>query len=541
MSENEGGNPTPLAPAPLPEPDVDQSSHWLPSLVWLIPLLAALVGVALVAKSLLDQGPTVTVTFLTGEGLEPGKTKVKYKDVEIGVVKTIKLDHDLSKVRVTIDMSKDAERFTAKDTRFWVVRPHVGASGVSGLSTLLSGAYIGVDAGRADDNASEFTGLENTPAVTGDQKGRLYTLHTGSLGSIDVGTPVYYRRIKVGQVVAFALDQTGNGISVTAFVDEPYQRYVGKNTRWWHASGVDLRVDSSGFKLNTQSLAALVTGGIAFGSDTGQAPDTAAPAGSSFNLAPDRASAMRDPDGPAITTVFYFDQSLRGLSPGATVDFRGIVLGEVHSVGVEFDPVKKSFRMPVTVELYPGRLGRAFQKSIAQQENSSHDMLERMVSHGLRAQLRNGNLLTGQLYVALDFFPNAAPAKLDLSQNPIEVPTVPNSLDELQNQVASIARKLDKMPFEEIGANLNTSLKSANALFKKLDGEVVPEMTDTLGAARKTFGSAERVLQQDSPLQSDLRQALQQLNLTLQSLNALSDYLERHPESLIRGKKGEQK
>jgi len=543
MSENE--NAAPPAPPP-PEPQVQKASRWLPSLVWLIPLLAALIGVALVAKSIIDQGETVTVSFRSGDGLEPGKTKVKYKDVDIGLVRTISLSRDLSKVLVTIEMSKGASRFTSADSRFWVVRPRIGASGVSGLGTLLSGAYIGVDAGKSEETSKEFVGLEKPAQVAGDEKGSAYTLHSDNLGSVDVGSPIFYRRIQVGQVTSFDLDEKGRGVKMNVFITAPYDQYVGQNTRWWHASGVDVRLDSSGFKVNTQSLAAVLVGGIAFESMTGQKPDTVAKAGSDFLLAADQASALREPDGTPITTVLYFDQSLRGLSPGAPVDFRGIVMGEVRSVGVEFDPVKKSFRMPVTVDMYPARLGRSFQKTIAddQDRNAGPLVLERMVSRGLRGQLRTGNLLTGQLYVALDFFPNAAKVAVDVTQYPMEVPTVPNSLDELQTQLSSIARKLDKVPFEEIGTNLRETLKSANILLKQLDAQVVPEMKETLGAARKTFSTADQLLQKDSPVQSDLREALQQLTQTMQSLNALSDYLERHPESLIRGKpekKGEQK
>ena len=313
---------------------------------------------------------------------------------------------------------------------------------------------------------------------------------------------------------------------------------MGKNTRWWHASGVDLQLDSGGFKLNTQSVAAMLVGGIGFESVTGRKPDTVAAAGTEFPLAADQARAMREQDGAPITTVFYFNQSLRGLSPGAPVDFRGIVLGEVRSVGVEFDPVKKDFRMPVTVDMYPGRLGRRFQETVTDEKdrNAGPLVLERMVSHGLRGQLRTGNLLTGQLYIALDFFPNAAQVKLDMNAYPVEVPTVPNALDELQAQIASIARKLDKVPFDQIGNNLRDSLKSADNLFKKVDSQLVPELQSTLGEARQTFGAAQQVLQQDSPVQSDLRSALQQLTQTLQSLNELSDYLQRHPEALIRAK-----
>jgi paraquat-inducible protein B len=536
MPENEGGQP------PLHEPHVEKASRWLPSLVWLIPLLAALIGAGLVVKSFIDRGPTVTVSFRSGDGLEPGKTKVKFKDVDIGLVRSISLSRDLSKVLVTIDMSKEASRFTAIDTRYWVVRPRIGASGVSGLNTLLSGSYIGVDAGKSEETKSEFTGLEQAPQVAFDEKGSYFTLHGETLGSIDVGSPIFYRRIPVGQVAAYDLETKGRGINMKVFVKSPYDQYVGKGTRWWHASGVDVRLDSNGFKVNTQSLAALLVGGIAFESMNGQKPATAAPTGSEFLLAADQASALREPDGPPITTVLYFDQSLRGLSQGASVDFRGIVLGEVRSVGVEFDPVKKSFRMPVTVDMYPARLGRAFQKTVDEDQRNSagSQVLERMVARGLRGQLRTGNLLTGQLYVALDFFPNAAPVKLDLSKETVELPTVPNSLDELQTQLASIARKLDKVPFDEIGVNLRDTLKSANVLLKQLDAQVVPEMKDTLGAARKTFATADQILQKDSPVQSDLREALQQLTQTMQSLNALSDYLERHPESLLRGKGSKQ-
>jgi paraquat-inducible protein B len=532
MSDNENGQ------SPLPEPEVEQPSRWLPSLVWLIPLLAAIIGLTLVVRAVLEQGPTVTVSFRSADGLEPGKTKVKYKDVDIGLVKTITLGSDLSKVLVTIDMTKEAKRFTATDTRFWVVKPRIGASGVTGLNTLLSGSYIGVDAGKSEETTHEFTGLEKPPQVTRDEKGTSFVLHGESLGSIDVGSPIFYRRIQVGQVTGFDLDQQGRGVRMSVFIAAPYDQYVGKNSRWWHASGVDVRLDSSGFKINTQSLAALLVGGIAFESVSGQKPSAPAPANSEFLLAADQASALREPDGVAVTTVLYFDQSLRGLSAGASVDFRGIVLGEVRSVGVEFDPVKKSFRMPVTVDMYPARLGRSFAQTIGTNEDRSvgTQVLERMVARGLRGQLRTGNLLTGQLYVALDFFPNAAPAKIDTTQEVVELPTVPNSLDELQTQVSSIARKLDKVPFEEIGKNLRDTLKSADVLMKRLDAQVVPELKDTLAAARKTFHEADELLQKDSPAQSDLRQALQQVTQTMQSLDALADYLERHPEALIRGK-----
>lgn len=533
-----GGPPSgPELPPELPEPVAARRGGWLPSLVWLVPLIAALIGIALVVKSVVDRGPIINISFSTAEGLEPGKTKVKYKDVDIGAVKTIRLSRDHSRVLVEVELTKEAENFAVEDTKFWIVRPRIGASGVSGLSTLLSGSYIGVDAGRSHEAQSEFVGLEKPPAVTGDQRGRRYTVRGASLGSLDIGSPVYYRRVQVGQVVAFSLDKDGTGVTIEVFVNAPYDQYVGTNSRWWHASGVDLRLDSSGLKLNTQSLATVIVGGLAFQSPPGEAVGEVATDDSVFRLAGNEADAMREPDGPPLTIVMNFNQSLRGLSPGATVDFRGIELGEVTQIGVEYDPLARNFTMPVTMNLFPDRLGKQFRETIARGGPSAgKDLLGKLVAHGLRGQLRTGNLLTNQLYVAVDIFPNAARASVDVNHTPIVLPTVPNTLEELQVQVADIAKKLDKIPFDEISQNLNGTLKNANNLFKQLDTELAPQARDTLAAARQTFGTAQAALQQDSPLQSDMHQALNQLTQTLQSLNALADYLERHPESLLRGK-----
>lgn len=522
------------------EPVISTKSSWLPSLVWLVPLIAALIGIGLVIKSVRERGPEITISFRNAEGLEPGKTQVKYKDVEIGMVKTIKLSKDLSRVLVNVQLKKEAEDFAVKSSRFWVVRPRVGASGVSGLGTLLSGAYIGADAGRSQDTETDFTGLETPPAVTADQKGAQYVLRGDSLGSIDIGSPVYYRRVLVGQVVGFSLDKDGTGVTFNVFVNAPYDQYVGTNSRWWQASGVDLRLDSSGFKLNTQSLATVILGGIAFQSPPGQGNGDTAPNNTVFRLGSDQADAMREPDGEPLQVVMNFNQSLRGLAVGAPVDFRGIVLGEVTHIGIDFDPKTKNFRMPVTANIYPERLGRRFRETIESKgEPARREILERLVQHGLRGQLRTGNLLTSQLYVSLDFFPKAPAVKIDQSRVPAELPTVPNTLDELQLQVADIAKKLDKVPFDQIGANLNHALANADKLFRQLDTEVAPQARDTLSAAKQTFSTAEATLQQDSPLQSDVRGALKELTRTLQSLNALSDYLERHPESLLKGKPGD--
>ncbi len=551
MSEQEpSSSPVPRAaeaPAAPPAPKVVRRRDWMPSLVWLIPIVAALVGITLVARILMQRGPEIVLTFKTAEGLEAGKTAVKYKDVQIGMVQSLRLARDRSHVRVTVQLTKEADGFTASDTRYWVVRPRLDTSGISGLGTLLSGAYIGADAGVSEDSSSEFTGLEVPPIVTRDASGQQYLLRAADIGSLDVGSPVYFRRIKVGQVAAYELDGDGRGVTLRVFVNAPYDKFVGVNTRFWHASGLDVSLSASGVKLRTQSLATILLGGIAF-----QAPESemgpVAKENTEYALAEDEPTAMKPPDGPSQTMLMYFNQSLRGLSPGAAVDFRGVVIGEVKSIGVEFDRAEREFRMPVLVQVYPDRLRRRAGEMPAESRFTQEQRLQFLIGKGLRAQLRNGNLLTGQMYIALDFFPKEPTLKVDVSKSPIELPTVSGSLEDLQSQVQEIAAKVNKIPFEELGkdmrvslATLNKTLSGAEQLAKTLNNDVSPEITAALKDVRKTVDSANKTLSEDSPLQQDVRQTLQELTRAAGSVRVLTDYLERHPESLLRGKPDDKK
>ncbi|MGN5478935.1 PqiB family protein [Cupriavidus basilensis] len=532
----------PPAPSGLPQPERRKRARWLPSLVWLIPIVAAVVGISLLVHTLASRGPEITVTFRSAEGLTPGKTAVRYKDVDIGLVKSVRLAHDRSHVLAIIDLTKDAESFAVADTRFWVVRPRFAASGVSGLETLLSGAYIGVDAGKSTESTREFKGLEAPPVVTSDSSGKQFVLRALDLGSLDIGSPVYYRRVQVGQVVAFQLDPNGRDITLRVFVNKPYDRLVNADTRFWHASGVDLKLDASGLKLSTQSLVTVLLGGVAFQAPEGTSATDGAAENTQFLLAADQAEAMKEPEELAPTlAVLNFDQSVRGLSPGAPVDFRGVIVGQVRSIGIEFQRDKKAFRMPVVVELYPSRMG--FRERDVQDTNRRHEIIAGLLKRGMRAQLRTGNLLTGQLYVALDFFPKAPPANVDLNAPIPEFATTPGTFDQLQAQVGDIVNRIDKVPFDQIGqdlrksvAALNVTLASADELVKQLNGDVAPQVLAALQDARKTLSTANGTLSSDAPLQQDTRRMMQELTRTATSLRILTDYLERHPEALLRGK-----
>lgn len=537
-----------LESAQPPQPERHQRRRWGLSVIWIVPLVAALATIVLVVRNAINSGPAITITFETAEGVEAGKTELRYKDVVIGKVKELELSEDHQHVTLHVDLSNSAKHVAVADTRFWVERPRVGIGGISGIGTLLSGAYIGVDIGSSSEPKKAFKGLEKPPAVTHDQKGRRFILHASDAGSLAIGAPLYFRKLPVGSVVASDLDQDGKGVTVQVFVDAPYDHFVTGKTRFWNASGVDISLGASGFKLDAQSLATVVAGGIAFESVNYKGADKAgekhdespADENAEFQLYHDESAATAPPDGDPIAVRMRFRQSTRGLTVGAPVDFRGITLGSVRSILLDFDEQRKDFYTDVVADIFPERLGPAFHTLEAIRKRSAISrpgMLEYMVDDGLHAQLRSGNILTGQLFIGFDFIKPAKPFKGDTNSAELEIPTAPGNLQELQTQVQDIARKLDAVPFDEIGTNLRDTLKSANSLLKQMDKDLVPEAKETLSNARQSIESLnESVLAPNAPLQLDARKTLEQLNRAASSFRTLSDYLEQHPESLIRGK-----
>jgi paraquat-inducible protein B len=551
--------PAAVAPEPAPPvrnvPNVPQAVvaprwHAAPWLVWLIPVIAAAIGGWILFHSISTRGPVITIEFKNADGLEAGKTKIKYKEVDIGDVKSIALTKDRSHVIVTAQLAKGSESFLREDTRFWVVRPRIGAGGISGLSTLLSGSYIGLDAGKSEEERDEFVGLDVAPLVLTDLPGRRFILHADHMGSLDVGSSIYFRRIEVGQVVAYELDKQGKGVLIHVFINAPYDQYVTNNTRFWNASGVEVSMDAAGFKVQTESLASIIAGGIAFQTPPDLPIAQAANENTPFTLYGDRDNAMKHADTEVRKMLLYFKESVRGLIPGAPVDFRGIVIGEVTNISLEYDKQEKIFLFPVEVNIYPERLRAHYRAGADRAEHTEkmdREVLDQLVAHGLRAQLQTGNYVTNMLFVALDFFPEAPQAKLNWDKQPLVLATVPGTLEELQTTMLHLSRKIDNVPVDQIAADLHKAIKSldqtlesTDKLVKQLDASVAPQARETLEQARKTLVNAERTLSSDAPVQQDLRDALREIGRSAESLRSLTDYLDKHPESLIRGKTEDQ-
>jgi paraquat-inducible protein B len=519
------------------------------ALVWLVPLIALLIGGWLAVTTILAKGPTITITFKNAEGIEAGKTRIKYKDVEIGKVTQVMLTEDLKQVVVTAELAKSFTPHLIEDTSFWVVRARVSGGSVSGLGTLLSGAYIGVDVGKSTNKQRAFAGLEIPPVIQIDTPGREFALRSDDLGSLDAGSPIFFRRLQVGQIKSYELDKDGKGVLLKVFVNEPYDKYVTTNTRFWNASGIDLQLDSSGIKLQTQSMVSIMLGGVAFGTPPDSHDRPEAEANREFSLFTNREAAMKNPETEIVKVAMIFKESVRGLAPGAPLDFRGIEIGEVTSLSADVDPVSKEVIIVAEANLYPERLRNRVRGNVALNRKMLGADTDRvdplpvlglMVERGMRGRLQIGNLLTGQLYIALDFVKDLPKASIDRSQTPLVMPTVPSSMTALQHSVASIIKKVDGMPLEQIGANLEQTLKNASALMKRLDTELTPEATKAFVEASQTLKSMERLLAAESPLQTDARETMRELTRTAQAFRVLADYLERHPEALLRGKQEDQ-
>jgi len=531
----------PLAAPDMPQPRVVQARRWHLSLVWLVPAVAIAVAASMLIRTVFLTGPRIEVEFASADGVEAGKTEVRYKEVVIGKVTSVSLRDDRKRVMVGVQLDRSAASFAVEDTTFWVVRPRIGTAGVSGLGTLFSGAYIATDSGVSNSSRSEFAGLEAPPLVLRGEPGSIFVLKADDLGSLDVGSPVYHRRTHVGRVVGYTLDSERDELSVKMFIEAPFQKLVTRQSHFWNASGIDLTINANGLTLNTQTLASVLAGGLAFENPPGVKPGPPAPENTVFTLYDDRRSALAPPDGTVVPMRMVFEQSVRGLSEGAAIDLLGIEIGKVRSVALQYDAQRKRYPAEVLADVYPLRLGGLRNALLAETAGADDaEVMRRLIGNGLRAQLRTGNLLTGQLYVALDFIPSTSRTLPSGVAGVVTIPTSPGTLSEIQPQIADIVSKVSKIPFDEIGQDLRKTLAGANAAIGQLTPEAqraLAEVQRTLTKAQGSLDSVDRnVTDPNAPVQRNVEETMVELQRTAKALRVLADYLQQHPESLLRGK-----
>jgi paraquat-inducible protein B len=541
---------------PAPEPDIQEAKRF--SIIWLIPILAALIGIWLAVKTIHETGPTVTIVFKSAEGLVPKKTEIKYKDVSVGKVETIKLSEDLSQVLVTAAMSPDVAGHLTQNTLFWIVRARVAVGEVSGIGTLLSGAYIGMSPGTNGKIVHRFEGQEKPPAISRDTKGRQFTLRAEQLGSLDIGSPVYYRQVKVGRVTNVNMAKDGSGVMLEIFVEAPYDLQVKRSSRFYNASGLDLEIGTSGVRIDTPSLASLLVGGISF--FTSGDLQTTPPAGEDqiFTLYDGRDAANAASYSYREYYLLYFHETVRGLSAGAPVEFHGIKIGEVISIRLVFDQDTLTFRIPVLIAIEPDRIEFSGELAIAE-----YKVLEKLVEKGLRAQQRIGNLLTGQCYVSLSIVEGAAPQHIKYDDIYPVLPTVPQTMEEIAATAKKLLERFNNLPLEETLGDIREAARQVKAMtgsktlesaidnidqsfsrFKQVaanfDDQTLARIDDLLARGEDLLTTANTVLGEGAPAVNNLNRLLIELQDAARAVEALADYLEQHPSAIVFGK-GNQK
>ncbi len=543
---------SPELPGDIPEAVVDAEKKGFP-VVWLLPLVAILIGGWLIFKTISEKGPEIVISFKTAESIEAGKTKLRYRDVIVGTVDNVTFSLDLSDVLVTASMEAGAERYLTENTRFWVVRPRVGAGEVSGLSTLVSGAYIAMEPSEEGRHSRNFTGLEKPPVITTDRKGTSYRLQAEKLGSLSIGSPVYFRQFEVGEVTEYKLSDDHSHVEIGIFIEAPHDQYIRTATRFWNAGGVNLEMSAAGIKLEMESLISLISGGIAFETLPGHADAPPAEKNTLFTLFDNHRESLERPITKTYPFIARFGGSVRGLNVGAPVEFRGIRVGTVKSIELGADPRDNSITVPVVlIDLEPQRLAGFRDLSSEGDRQQIQEEFERhtveRISHvvkekGLRARLQTGNLVTGQLFVDLDFFPNAEPAEVTYNGKYPEIPTLPNPLEGILAGFNKIVAKLEAAQLDDTLENLNELMKSTNSLIGTLNQNApatAAELQATLEEAHAALATLKATASPDGEIGNQLYNALAEITAAARSLRVMSEYLERHPEALLKGKPGSQ-
>lgn len=529
----------PSQAAELPEAVVESGRRF--PVIWLIPLVAFAAAVWLAVVTIRAQGPVISVRFENAEGLEAGSTKVKYKNVDVGVVDSVRLLPDLSGVVMRAAMSRDAAPHLREGTRFWVVKPRLSAGGVSGLGTLVSGAYVEMDPGSGDEQRA-FIGLETPPVVRANVAGSEYVLTADQLGSLTPGSPVGYRGLVAGEVLGYELAADKRSVDIYVFVREPYNRLVRNDTRFWNASGVDVAIGAEGVNVAIDSLQAILTGGIAFDTPLVAMDRPPAPAGTAFPLFKSQASISEAMYTEKVPYLMHFDGSVRGLAAGAPVEFRGLKVGAVEDVSLVFDPDRVTVRVPVIAQLEPQRI--AVMGEV--EPMPPYDVMDKLIDRGLRAQLRPGNLLTGQLVVALDFYPDSPHAEFKRGGRYPELPTIPSDLETITRSLTDLFAKIGELPLEPLVADARSAVQAMEKLMTSTDFQrsatSLRQAADAAKAAlaqtEATLGALEGMVGPDSALRYDLAAMLADMRDAARSLRVFTDYLDRHPEALLRGKPG---
>ncbi len=521
---NEPDNNSNDIPEPVTSPAKRRPSL---SMVWIVPLVAAILALWLTYRHYEDLGPLVTIAFETAEGIEAGRTPIRRLNVEIGRVEKVELAKSLDQVVVTARMIEDADDYLNEQTRFWVVRPRIGLSGVTGLDTLLSGSYIEMDSRLGGDNTTRFEGLEEPPLTPEGAPGMRLNLRAKNGGNLAAGSPVLHRGVKVGRIENRELSKDSGYVQVEIFIDAPYDRFINSNTRFWDAGGFDVSFGSDGIEVGSATLETILFGGVAFSNPPRLTESTPVEPGTVFPLYESEQDAETMPAQGQMQEygfVLHFEESVRGLKIGAPVEFLGVRVGRVEDISIEYNPLSQDIEVPVLVFLEPQRI------SGVTGDLSVEASMSEAVGKGLRARLQTSSLLTGQLIVELAILPDEAPATYAMMEPYPILPTVPSQFARITSQAESFLDKLDALPLKKLVTTATQLLADVDALFAspsegKFDEAAAKRLQDAplqklAAATTDTMDSIHDIVSGPDAkrIPSEIVRSLQQLNRTLRSM-----------------------
>jgi paraquat-inducible protein B len=537
-----------------PEKDVEarvRPRRWF-AWVWVVPVVAAALVVWLAWRALADRGPAITIDFKVAEGLQAGQTKIQHRDVDVGVVESLELTPDMSRVIVHARMTRLAAPYLNEKTRFYIVAPHVGVGGISGLSTIVSGSYIEMYPGRDGKPQRHFVALDEPPLLSPDTAGRTFTLQAPDLGSLTQGSPISYQGVSVGEVEGYKLASNGTHVTVTAFIRAPWDDLVHPETRFWNAGGVDLSVGAEGIQVRANSWQQLLSGGIEFETPAPALTGTPSPANALFTLYDNRRHALQAPRGPELMYVGEFEGNQRGVEPGIAVELQGKQVGEVKEVHLKFDQRHQQLVTHVTFSVDPERVtveNMPMAKG-AEPRAAVGDFLKTLVAHGVRAQVTEMSFVTGQKLIALDTAQDVPAAHIEQVGQEQQFPTAASGdLAAIMKSMRGVLQNLDRAT---AGPQLGHALQSLDETLTRLDNmtrdvepdvkSLVKSLRDTADAAQGTLSAVNGMMgsNPNNPANTDLPKVMRELQDAARSVRELADYLDRHPESLLRGRKGDQ-
>ncbi|MGG4607981.1 intermembrane transport protein PqiB [Providencia sp. Me31A] len=483
----------------MPQADakVSKLRSWSP--VWVIPIITVLLGAWILFYHFSNQGPEVTLITYNAEGIEAGKTKIKSRSVDIGVVESVTLDDNFSRVLIKARLNNDMKELLRTDSAFWIVKPTIGRDGVTGLGTLLSGAYIELQPGLAAKEHFEFKLLDTPPLASPDAKGIRIVLTSDKAGQLNPGDPVLFRGYRVGSVETSNFDMEQRDMRYQLFINAPYDKLISSNVRFWKDSGIAFDMSSQGVHVEMGSIATLLTGGVSFDVPDGWVPGASVKENAQFELFDNQSSIQNSLYTQYQEFILFFSDSVRGLQPGAPVEFRGIRLGTVAQVPFYTEGLDQSldndFRIPVLIHIEPER----FSKDVGANFNLKNE-LKLAMKDGLRASLKSGNLLTGALFVDLDFVPNLEPYKGPTVVAGYKIiPTTSGGLAQIQQKVIAVLDKINNMPIEPMLSQTTQTLAEGQKMVK--------EANAMLAELNKVMGSKEF-----QNLPHDLQKTLQEMN-----------------------------